>query len=102
MAMGQNNEDICLFKKYFGYNNGDEIWIKACQATNPNPNKAGKYQFSYDPVSGRITSVGSVSKDPNNPMCVRIAPCNPNDKNQRFDVRDGRIYSRENSRVCAG
>ena len=108
-------EDICFFKKYSGYANRDEIWIKSCEATNVNPSKAGKYQFSYDIETGMITSEGSVQKDAENPMCVRItnpnminkqrvriAPCNPNDVNQQFDVRDGRIYSRVNSRVCAG
>merc|ERR1719198_1775364 len=104
-----------MFKKYSGYNNGDEIWIKTCDAANNNANKAGKYQFSYDKESGRISSEGSRMKDADNVMCVRItnpnmiykqrvriAPCNPNDGNQQFDFRDGRIYSRTNSRVCAG
>merc|ERR1711941_143987 len=113
--MGQDDENLCLFKKYGGYNNGDEIWIKTCDASNSNANKAGKYQFTYDAASGRIQSEGSVRKDPNSPMCVRItnpnmiykqrvriAPCNPNDGNQQFDVVDGRIYSRTNHRVCAG
>ena len=113
--MGQNDENLCLFKKYSGYNNGDEIWIAACGADNANVNKAGKYQFTYDTETGRITSQGSLVKDANAPFClrltnpamkykqrIRIAPCNPNDTNQQFDVEDGRIYSRENHRVCAG
>jgi len=71
--------------------------------------------FTYDAETGRISSEGSRMKDPENVMCVRITNpdmiykqrvrigrCNPNDANQQFDVRDGRIYSRTNSRVCAG
>jgi len=113
--MGDTENDVCMFKKYSGYNRGDEIWLKTCDAGNGNPNKAGKYWFSYDLETGRIFSEGSRFNDADNVMClritnpdmiykqrVRIAPCNPNDVNQRFDVRDGRIYSRENTRVCAG
>jgi len=113
--MGQADDNLCFFKKYSGYNNGDEIWIKSCDASNSNANKAGKFQFSYDAETGRITSVGSVNKDPTEPKCiritnpdmkfkqrVRIARCNPNDGNQAFDIQDGRIYSRTNRRVCAG
>lgn len=113
--MGQDDENLCFFKKYFAYNNGDEIWIKDCDAGNTNVNKAGKYWFSYDLESGRISLPGSVIKADGIEMCmritnpdmvykqrVRIAPCNPNDKNQRFDFVDGKIYSRENARVCAG
>jgi outer membrane protein assembly factor BamB len=113
--MGQPNDNLCFFKKYSGFNNGDEIWIKSCDASNNNVNKAGKYWFKYDEATGRITSIGSENKDANKPYClritnpnmkykqrVRIAPCNPNDSNQIFDIEDGRIYSRENHRVCAG
>ena len=113
--MGQDDENLCFFKKYSGYNNGDEIWIKACDATNANPTKAGKYQFTYDVTTKRITSEGSRLKDADNLFClritnpemrykqrVRIAPCNPNDQNQLFDIEDGRIYSSVNHRICAG
>merc|ERR1712150_315304 len=113
--MGGDEDDLCFFKKYAGYSNGNEIWIKTCDAGNSNINKAGKYHFRYDEETGRITSVGSEIKDENSPFClritnpemkykqrVRIAPCNPNDNNQKFDVTDGRIYSRVNRRVCAG
>ena len=105
----------CFFKKYSSYNNGDEIWIKTCDANNANQNKAGKYWFRYDLTTGRIHLPGSILKAGSTEYCmritnpdmkykqrVRIAPCNPNDKNQRFDFTDGKIYSRENRRVCAG
>lgn len=118
--LGQNDENLCFFKKYTGYNNNDEIWIAACGADNANVNKAGKYQFTYDVENGRITSQGSIVKDVNAPFCLRIqnsesrihnrrsesrirlAPCNPNDPNQEFDVENGRIYSRQNHRLCVG
>jgi len=113
--MGQDDENLCFFKKYSAYNSGDEIWIKDCDAGNSNVNKAGKYWFRYQVEDGTIRLPGSVIKADAQEMCmritnpdmvykqrVRIAPCNPNDKNQRFDYVDGKIYSRYNSRVCAG
>ena len=42
--MGQDDENLCFFKKYTSYNNGDEIWIKGCDAGNANYIKAGKYR----------------------------------------------------------
>merc|ERR1712066_705201 len=98
--MGQSEDNLCFFKKYSGYNNGDEIWIKSCDSTNANANKAGKFQFTYDPTTKRITSEGSRQKDADNLFCmritnpnmkykqrVRIAPCNPNDKNQKLILK---------------
>lgn len=113
--MGQDDENLCFFKKYSGYNNRDDIWIKACAADHSNVNKAGKWQFTYDDDTKRITSEGSRIKDADNLFCLRItnpemknkqrirlAPCNPNDENQKFEVEDGRIYSAQNHRLCAG
>ena len=107
----------CFFKKYSGYNINDEIWVKSCDAMNQNPNKAGKYRFGYAKTSGMIYSQGSLVSDSTgqNIMClrinsnsrffkqrVRIAPCDSNDALQKFDFIDGRIYSRDNHRLCAG
>ena len=89
------------------------------------------YWFSYDQESGQISlpasrdflwsydwgnlPVDSLTFGSSPPMCmrisnpdmiykqrVRIALCNTNDKNQIFDFVDGKIYSRENYRICAG
>merc|ERR1712062_449920 len=62
----------CLFKKYTGYNVNDEIWLNTCDASNANANKAGKYQWSYDAITGLIRSEGAMSKDPSNPLCLRL------------------------------
>merc|ERR1712127_606219 len=95
------DENLCFFKKYTAYNTNDEIWIKDCDASNSNVNKAGKYWFSYDLESGMISLPGSVIKAGSTRMCMKIT--NPDMVyNQRFDFVDGKIYSRENSRVCAG
>ena len=105
----------CLFKRYSGYNNGDEIWITTCDSENANSAKAGKFQFSYDEVSGLVTSEGSRLKDPESVFCltinsntrfykqrVKLAECDSDNELQRFDYRDGRIYSRGNLRLCGG
>merc|ERR1712178_517402 len=105
--------DLCFYKKNAGYNNGDYVYVVPCgDMENLDPEEAGKYQFRYDSESGRITSIGSESTKAYclriaNPEIkyeqkARIAPCNPNDKNQKFDLQDGKIYSRENHRVCLG
>merc|ERR1712054_760818 len=79
-------DGTCLFKKYSGYNNRDEIWIKACDAGHANANKAGKYWFSYDAATGLGYSEGSRAKDPENVKCLRI-----NNKN-RFYKQRSRIF----------
>jgi hypothetical protein len=108
-------DGTCLFKKYSGYNNRDEIWIKPCDASNANAAKAGKYTFSYDAETGLISSEGSRVKDPDNVKCLRINNknrfykqrmrifgCNADDELQQFDLVDGRLYSRANPRLCGG
>jgi len=105
----------CLFKRYSGYNTGDEIWIQACDSENANSAKAGKYTFSYDKATGLIASEGSRLNDPENVFCltinsndrfykqrVKLAECDSENELQTFDYRDGRIYSRGNLRLCAG
>ena len=116
-VMGSDSvtDGTCLFKKYSGYNNRDEIWIKSCDASNININKAGKYTFSYDAATGLISSEGSRDKDPENVKCLRINNknrfykqrmrifgCQADDELQQFDLVDGRLYSRANPRLCAG
>ena len=56
-----NNQkpDWCLFKKYSGYNVGDEVWWKSCDVDNANQNKAAKYKWSYDPATGLVSSKGA-------------------------------------------
>ena len=111
---GDNNNQ-CLFKKYTSYAVNDEIWVKSCDASNANINKAGKYHWSYDAATGLITSEGSRIKDPNNVLCmtinsntrfykqrVRLAVCNADDILQQFDFVDGKLYSRGNNRLCGG
>jgi hypothetical protein len=62
-----------------------------------------------------IKSEGSVVSNPNDPMCLKInnnnrfykqrvmlAKCNANDPLQQFNYVSGRLYSRANSRLCAG
>ena len=110
-----SDSENCFFKRYTGYNNNDEIWIKPCDAQNTNPAKAGKYHFSFDQESGLIASEGSRVNDPENVYClklnsntrfgkqrIKITKCNANDELQQFVYRDGRIYSKGNSRLCAG
>ena len=105
----------CLFKRYSGYNNGDEIWIKPCDTGNANTAKAGKFQFTYDKMTGLIASEGSRLKDANKVFClklnsntrfykqrIKLEECDADEILQQFDYRDGRIYSRGNSRLCAG
>lgn len=109
------DSDICLFKKYSGYNIGDEVWVKTCDAMNANPNKSGKYRWGYDTNSGLIYSQGSLASDASQLMClkidsttrfykqrVKIGICDGSDVLQRFDFVNGRLYARENSRLCAG
>jgi hypothetical protein len=105
----------CLFKKYTGYNVNDEVWVRSCDAGNTNQNKAQKFWWSHDHVSGLITSEGSRNFDENNVLCltlnsldrfykqrVKLAVCDADDELQQFDFVDGRIYSRGNTRLCAG
>ena len=95
----------CLFKKYTGYNVNDEVWVKSCDAANTNINRAQKYWWSHDHVSGLITSEGSRNFDENNVLFltvnsleryykqrVKLAVCDADDVLQQFDFVDGRIY----------
>ena len=107
--------DKCVFKRYSGYQAQDEIWIDTCSAGHQNPNKAGKYHWSYDAATGLISSVGALSYQDGIAYCmkinnknrfykqrVKLARCNANDELQQMDYLNGRIYSRANSRLCAG
>ena len=49
----------CAFKKYSGYNTGDEIWLKSCDIGNQNPIKSGKYKWGYNKTTNQIYSVGN-------------------------------------------
>jgi hypothetical protein len=107
--------DKCLFKRYTGFNAQDEIWVDTCQAGHANANKAGKYQWSYDAVTGLISSVGALNYGTGIAYCMRLnnknrfykqrvklARCDATDELQQMDYTDGRIYSRANNRLCAG
>jgi hypothetical protein len=110
------DSDSCLFKKFTGYNNGDEIWLKSCaDSSHSNANKAGKFQWSYDAATGLITSEGSKIKDVGNVYCmkinnsnrfykqrVKLAKCDANDPLQQFDFINGKLYAKSNHRLCAG
>merc|ERR1711879_1047888 len=45
---GMADANVCLFKRYTGYNVNDEIWLRSCDASHSNPIKAGKYWWSFD------------------------------------------------------
>jgi len=109
------DSNICLFKKYSGYNVGDEVWVKTCDAMNANANKAGKYRWMYNANSGLIVNQGSLASDASQFMClkivstsrlykqrVKIGICDGSDVLQQFDFVNGRIYARGNTRLCAG
>ena len=104
-----------MFKRYTGYNSGDEIWLRTCDAGHSNSIKAGKYWFSYDQGSGLIFSEGSRDNDPGNVLClkmnsvtrlwkqrVKLDRCDNTDDLQKFDYVNGKIYARANHRLCAG
>lgn len=93
----------------------DEIWLKTCDASNSNSNKAGKYWFNHDESTGLIMSEGSRDYDASNSLCfklnsatrfykqrVKLAKCNSQDVLQQFDYLDGKIYPRSEHRLCAG
>ena len=54
-------ENTCLFKKYGAYAEGNEIWVKTCDAGNSNTAKGAKYWFSYQP-DGMIRVEGSYNE----------------------------------------
>ena len=103
------------FYNQFFYKIYDEIWLKSCDASNSNANKAGKYHFSYDSETGLITSEGSRAYDETNLLClklnsatryykqrVKLAKCDSSNILQQFDYVDGKIYPRSEHRLCAG
>ena len=63
---GMSADNICLFKRYSGYNVNDEIWLRQCDASHTNAKKAGKYWWSYEEDTGLIVSEGSRDNDPEN------------------------------------
>ena len=98
-------ENLCLFKKYTSYAKGQEVWFQDCtDSSHANQNKAGKYHWEYDSVSGLITSIGSRIKNSGNPFClkinsvsriwlqrVKIDRCDESNELQRFNYRGIRI-----------
>ena len=110
---GMSDSTVCLFKKYSGYNPNDEIWLKTCDASHSNSNKAAKYHYSFDSGSGMIKSEGSVTTG--DPLCfklnsatrfykqrVKLAKCDSDEVLQKFDFVDGKIHPRSEHRLCAG
>jgi len=109
MGINSPESNICLFKRWNGYKPTLTVWFKSCDS-NHTPKK---FVWSYNSTSGLIASEGSRLSDPNDVYClrlsdntrfldqrVRLANCDENDVLQQFDYRDGRIYSRGNSRLC--
>ena len=75
-----------------------------------NPNKAGKYKWSFDENSGLIYSVGSEfnyclkinSLTRKWQQRVKVYVCNESDDLQKFDFVNSQIRSRMNGNLCAG
>jgi len=111
------NENTCLFKKYGAYAENNEIWVKACDAGNPNNAKAAKYWFSYQP-DGMIRVEGSYNEaTPEEAYClkydnsakllkqrVKTKLCRQANEKFYFDIIDGRVHARatDSGRVCMG
>ena len=112
------HENMCLFKRYGDYVQGNEVWMSNCaESQNDNPNKSGKYKFSFDSNSGLIKLLGSEINSQANPFClkinsltrfykqrVKIARCDEMDVLQQFSYGESSgILSMENKvRLCAG
>ena len=100
-----------LHKRYLDFVNNQDVWLWPC---NPD-HSSGKFSWEYDSTTGLIKSVGSETKYPENPFCwrfpkydsnwkqrVKIAPCDENDVQQKFDYVNGRIHSRSRAKLCVG
>merc|ERR1712110_402028 len=106
--------DYCWVKKFAGYIVYQEIFAADCaDATNDNSSIRGKYQWTYNPDSGLVTSIGSVKQKASKPFCLtandlsrpykqnlKINRCDENDPLQQLDYVDGRLHFRAEPRLC--
>ena len=109
--LDSSRKQNCAFKKYSSYKNGDEIWYKPCDVQNSNPNKAGKYQFSFDPTTGQIKSKGALdsmnknfcwqvpSLTRNGKQRMKLQGCDSESDKQKFTVISGRLHVQVNTGV---
>ena len=89
-----NDETNCVFKKYNGYAEGDEMWYGACDASSNRQTRSLKFQWQYNAGTNQIKSIGaseigldlcwSVDLDNLAAHRVRLQTCDASADNQKF------------------
>ena len=89
-----NDETNCVFKKYNGYAEGDEMWYGACDASSNRQTRSLKFQWQYNAGTNQIKSIGasgigldlcwSVDLDNLAAHRVRLQTCDARADNQKF------------------
>lgn len=84
-------------------------------ASHFNAKKAGKYWWTFDPMTGLVQSQGSYEMRPEKPFCWRISKpqtmyhqrlkilaCDADDVQQQFTLVNGKLHSSANNKLCVG
>ena len=113
---GSLSESHCVYKKYTGWIENQDLFYSDCDINSSNPSKRAKYKWEFDQESGQIFAVDILT---NPKFCWKLADLNrftkqrvkisrcaiegsANYEKQQFVYLNGRIHAKNSLRNCVG